>query len=161
LVAESEQLIAEIREAQRRLQHLFAYDRADPLFSSHLTVSQLRILLLLSRGYAMSGGEIADRIGVKLAALSGMIDRLVVGGLVLRQGDPHDRRVRRISLSPAGTELIDNIINAGAERQRGVLDRLSPGELATVASAMRILVRAAEQTVGADVSGEVEGARRG
>ena len=154
-MAESSQLIADIMEAQRRLQHLFAYDRADPLFSSHLTVSQLRILLLLSRGYAMSNGELADRIGVKLAALSGMIDRLVTSGLVLRQEDPHDRRVRRISLSPTGAELIGNIINAGAERQRGVLDRLSDSELATVAQAMRILVRAAEETVAAGASGEV------
>ena len=152
-MAESEQLIADIMEAQRRLQHLFAYDRADPLFSSHLTVSQLRILLLLSRGNAMSGGELADRIGVKLAALSGMIDRLVTNDLVRRQEDPHDRRVRRISLSAAGAQLIGNIINAGAERQRGVLDRLSAGELATVADAMRILVRAAEETTGAEVPG--------
>lgn len=148
-MADRSELVVDIMEAQRRLQHLFAYDRADPLFSSHLTVSQLRILLLLSRGYAMSNGELADRIGVKLAALSGMIDRLVTSGLVLRQEDPHDRRVRRISLSQAGAELIGNIINAGAERQRGVLDRLSAAELATVADALRILVRAAEETAAA------------
>ena len=156
-MAESEQLIADIMEAQRRLQRLFAYDESDPLFSSHLTVSQLRILLLLSRGDAMSGGELADRIGVKLAALSGMIDRLVTNDLVLRQEDRHDRRVRRISLSPAGAELVGSIITAGTDRQRGLLGRLSVGELSTVADAMRILVRAAEEAAGPDVSGEVEG----
>jgi DNA-binding MarR family transcriptional regulator len=158
LVADTEQLIADIMGAQRRLQHLFAYDRSDPLFSSHLTVSQLRILLLLSRGGAMSGGELADGTGVKPAALSGMIDRLVTTGLVVRQEDPKDRRVRRISLSPAGHELIGGIITAATERQRGLLGQLDEDELATVAAAMRILVRAAEEAAG---SGEVESAGRG
>lgn len=154
-MAESGQLIADIMAAQQRLQHLFAYDGSDPLFSSHLTLSQLRILLLLSRGGGMSGGELADRTGVKLAALSGMIDRLVTNDLVTRQEDPHDRRIRRISLSPAGAELIGTIITAGAERQRSLLNRLTLDELARVADAMRILVRAAEG------SSEVEGASRG
>ena len=157
-MADTEQLIADIIGAQRRLQHLFAYDRSDPLFSSHLTVSQLRILLLLSRRGGMSGVELADGTGVKPAALSGMIDRLVTTGLVVRQEDPKDRRVRRISLSPTGDELIGGIITAGTERQRGLLGRLDADELATVAEAMRILVRAAEEAAG---SGEVESAGRG
>jgi DNA-binding MarR family transcriptional regulator len=170
-VADNEQLIADIMGAQQRLQHLFAYDRSDPLFSSHLTLSQLRILMLLSRGGGMSGSELADRIGVGLAALSGMIDRLVANDLVIRQEDPHDRRVRRISLSKGGAELIRSIITAGAEKQRRLLSRLSDQELAQVAAALTIMVRVAEEASGEPVSGEpvsgepvsgeVEGAGRG
>src|SRR5690349_24250058 len=63
-VAENEQLIADIMGAQQRLEHLFAYDRSDPLFSSHLTLSQLRIIMLLARHGSMSGGELARRLGV-------------------------------------------------------------------------------------------------
>jgi DNA-binding MarR family transcriptional regulator len=149
-VAENEQLIADIMGAQQRLQHLFAYDRSDPLFSSHLTVSQLKILLLLSRQGAVSGSELADQIGVGLAALSGMIDRLVANDLVIRQEDPHDRRVRRISLSKVGAELIGRIITAGADKQRRLLSRLSAPELALVAEAMEVLVRVAAEEVSGD-----------
>jgi DNA-binding MarR family transcriptional regulator len=149
-VAENEQLIADIMGAQQRLQYLFAYDRSDPLFASHLTVSQLKILLLLSRRGAVSGRELADLIGVGLAALSGMIDRLVANDLVIRQEDPHDRRVRRISLSKTGAELIGSIITAGAEKQRRLLSRLSAGELALVAEAMEVLVRVAAEEVPGD-----------
>jgi DNA-binding MarR family transcriptional regulator len=145
LVAENEQLIADIMGAQQRLQHLFAYDRSDPLFSSHLTLSQLKILLLLHRSGGMSGRELAERTGVGLAALSGMIDRLVTNGLVIRQEDPHDRRVRRISLSARGAEIIGSIITAGAEKQRRLLSRLSAAELAQVAAAVQIMVRVAEE----------------
>jgi DNA-binding MarR family transcriptional regulator len=152
-VADNDELIADIMDAQQRLQHLFAYDRSDPLFSSHLTLSQLRILMLLHRSGGMSGSELADAIGVGLAALSGMIDRLVANDLVIRQEDPHDRRVRRISLSKAGASLIAGIITAGAEKQRQVLSRLSAAELALLSDAMNVLVRTAEK-----MSGEVQGA---
>jgi DNA-binding MarR family transcriptional regulator len=171
LVADNEQLIADIMGAQQRLQHLFAYDRSDPLFSSHLTLSQLRILMLLSRSDGMSGRELSERIGVGLAALSGMIDRLVTNDLVIRQEDPHDRRVRRISLSTSGAELIGSIITAGAEKQRRLLSRLSDHELERVAEATLIMVRVAEEVAGEPPSGgppsgeprsgEVEGAGRG
>jgi DNA-binding MarR family transcriptional regulator len=145
VVAENEQLIADIMGAQQRLQHLFAYDRSDPLFSSHLTVSQLKILLVLSRQGVVSGGELARLLGVSLATLSGMIDRLVGQELVARTEDPRDRRVRRIGLTSSGAELVDRIITAGAEKQRRLLSRLSAQELTTVAEAMTLLVRVASE----------------
>jgi DNA-binding MarR family transcriptional regulator len=146
-VADNEQLIADILGAQQRLQHLFAYDRSDPLFSSHLTLSQLKILMLLSRSGGMSGSELAEEIEVGLAALSGMIDRLVTNDLVLRQEDPHDRRVRRISLSKAGNELIGRIITAGAEKQHRLLSRLTGAELAQLADSINLLAKVAQEMV--------------
>jgi DNA-binding MarR family transcriptional regulator len=144
-VAEKEQLIADIMGAQERLQHLFAYDRSDPLFSSHLTLSQLKILMLLSRHGNISGGELARLLGVGAATLSGMVDRLVVQDLVTRTEDQQDRRVRRIGLTRAGDKLIAGIITAGAEKQRTLLSRLSAAELAVVAEAMKVLVRVAAE----------------
>ncbi|GGQ39040.1 MarR family winged helix-turn-helix transcriptional regulator [Couchioplanes azureus] len=142
-MADQERLIADIMGAQQQLQHLFAYDRSDPLFTSQLTMSQLKILFLLHRSGATSGRELAGLLGVSLATLSGMVDRLVAQNLATRAEDPHDRRVRRISLSPAGHELISRIITAGAERQRKLLTRLTGEELHTVRDAMAALVRVA------------------
>jgi DNA-binding MarR family transcriptional regulator len=155
-MAENEPLIADIMRAQQRLQHLFAYDRSDPLFSSQLTISQLKILMLLSAQPGTSGRELAGHMGVSLATLSGMIDRLVTADLVARQEDPKDRRVRRLTLTPTGAELIGSIITAGAEKQRRLLDRLDEEELRVVAQAMNLLVRtatadAAEATPGGAV----------
>jgi DNA-binding MarR family transcriptional regulator len=149
---EKEQLIADIMVAQQRLQRLFAYDRSDPLFTSHLTLTQVKILMLLTRHRSVSGGELARMLGVGLAALSGMIDRLVAQDLVARAEDVNDRRVRRIALTKAGSELIGGILDAGADKHRKLLSRLSAAELARVADAMHLLVRAAEE------SSEIEGA---
>ena len=149
-MTENEQLIADIMGVQQRLRSLFAADRSSPLFSSHLTLSQLKILMLLARHGTVSGGELARMLGVGLATSSGMIDRLVVQDLVVRTEDAHDRRVRRIGLTRAGTELIENIINAGADRHRQLLSRLSAEELEVIGRATALLVKAAEQ----EASGE-------
>jgi DNA-binding MarR family transcriptional regulator len=147
-VAGNEDRIADIMATQQRLQLLFAYDRSDPLFSSHLTLSQLKILMLLSRHGNVSGGELAGLLGVGLAALSGMIDRLVLQDLVTRTEDLYDRRVRRIGLTRTGSELIASIFNAGEEKMRSILSRLSAGELDVVARATLLLVKAAELESG-------------
>jgi DNA-binding MarR family transcriptional regulator len=137
-----DRLVADIMAARQRLQRVFAYDRSDPLFNSHLTLTQIKILMLLARHGSVSGGELAGLLGVGPAALSGMIDRLVAQDLVARTEDLHDRRVRRITLTEAGSELIGGILDTGAEQLRKVLSRLSDEELATVARAMHLLVDA-------------------
>ena len=144
-MADQDQLIADIMVAQQRLQRLFAYDRTDPLFNSHLTLTQIKILMLLARHGSVSGGELAGLLGVGLAALSGMIDRLVAHDLVARTEDLYDRRVRRIALTRAGSELIGGILDAGAEKRRTLLSRLSEEDLTTVARAMHLLVNAIDQ----------------
>ncbi|MFG1602671.1 MarR family winged helix-turn-helix transcriptional regulator [Actinoplanes sp. NPDC049265] len=149
-MAANEQLIADIMVAQQRLQRLFAYDRADPLFDSHLTLTQIKILMLLARHGNISGGELARMLGVGLAALSGMIDRLVAQDLVARTEDQRDRRVRRIGLTRAGSELIGGIFDAGMEKQRKLLSRLSADQLRTIAEATTLLVKAASDELGSE-----------
>jgi DNA-binding MarR family transcriptional regulator len=143
-LADKEQLITDIMGAQQQLQHRFGFDRADPLFSSHLTLSQLKILFLLARHGSVPGGELAGMLGIGLAAMSGMIDRLVVQDLVSRTEDPHDRRVRRIGLTREGSALIESIFNAGEAKMRTVLSRLSADELALVAQASLLLLKATD-----------------
>ena len=144
-MADHERLIADIMAAQQQLQHLFAYDRSDPLFSSQLTMPQLKILLLLRRLGDTSGRELAGVLGVSMATLSGMVDRLVAHGLVTRAEDPNDRRVRRIRLSPTGSEMVTRIITAGTEKQTRLLRKLSDDELRTVRDATLAMVRVATE----------------
>ncbi|GID25553.1 MarR family winged helix-turn-helix transcriptional regulator [Paractinoplanes brasiliensis] len=132
--------------AQQQLQDLIAEDREDPLFSSHLTLSQLKILMLLARHGSVSGSELAGMLGIGAAALTGMIDRLVVQDLVARTEDPHDRRVRRIALTRTGRDLIGSILNAGQARMRTLLSRLSADELDLIAQATRLILKAADES---------------
>lgn len=157
-MAPEERLIADIIAAQHRLQDLFVQDRADPLFETPLTMQQLKILMLLHRLGDTSGRELAGLLHISLATLSGMIDRLVAHDWVTRAEDPHDRRVRRISLSPTGREMIDKIMNAGADLQLRLLKRLTSSELGAVLEGLNAMIRVAadEASAARAPSGEAE-----
>ena len=142
-MAEQDRLIAQIMDAQRRLHYLFMQDRSNPIFDSHLTMSQLKILLMLAAGGGASGQELQRFMGVSLATVTGIVDRLVIQDLVERREDPADRRVRRIELTPHGTEIIEGIITAGMERQQQLLQRLSVPELEIIERGIHILAKAA------------------
>jgi MarR family transcriptional regulator for hemolysin len=54
---------------------------------------------------APSQSELAQKLGVEGATIVAMVDRLVRAGLVRRQASTTDRRVKRVMLTTAGTEI--------------------------------------------------------
>jgi len=83
-------------------------------------------------------------MGVSLATITGIVDRLAAQELVTRREDPRDRRVRRVELTAAGRGLVDDIAAAGTASQRRLLDRLSLDDLAILERAFGLLADAAE-----------------
>jgi DNA-binding MarR family transcriptional regulator len=136
--------IDRIMRNQKRITHLFAFDRSDPLLTAHLTMPQFRVLLVLALRGGNASHDLAASMGVSLATITGIVDRLSAQDLVTRREDQRDRRVRRVELTPAGQELIDGIVAAGANNQRRLLARLDPDQLATVERALGIMITAAE-----------------
>jgi DNA-binding MarR family transcriptional regulator len=143
-VAEKQRMINRIMEAQQQMYHVLALDRSDPLLAVHLTMSQLKLLLILSLRPGASGQDLTAALGVSLATITGIVDRLSAQGLVTRREDDRDRRIRRIDLTPSGHQMIEDIITAGAAHTRRLLQRLDTGELALVEGALGALLRAAE-----------------
>ena len=143
-MSERDNTIARIMRAQLRMYHHFAFDRSDPLLTANLTMPQLKTLLVLSLRPEASGQDVMATMGVSLATVTGIIDRLVAQGLVRRREDPRDRRVRRLELTATGTELIDGIITAGAAHQRRLLARLDDEALLVVEQALGLMLAAAE-----------------
>ncbi|GIH07942.1 hypothetical protein Rhe02_60090 [Rhizocola hellebori] len=137
-----EALVARIMEGQRRFQEAMARDRAHPFFSANLTMSQLKILFALRLNGACGGQELAQTMGVSLATMTGIIDRLVASDHVSRREDPKDRRVRLIELTPQAVKLTDEMIIQGEEFQRQLLSRLTLDELGVIADATDIMQRA-------------------
>jgi DNA-binding MarR family transcriptional regulator len=143
-VTSKDSVIARIMDGQRRFQAALARDRSSPFFSVNLTMQQLKILFALRLHGGTGGQELAHLMGVSPATMTGIVDRLVAARYVTRREDPHDRRVRRVQLTPAGDELIDGLMTAGDAHQRRMLNRLTVKELAVVADAMDIMQKALE-----------------
>lgn len=120
---ERDDLIRQIIEIQRDLGRALAR-RQSPLFSSNLTMRQLKVIMLVAAEGSATGQDLAQHLGVTLGTVTGLVDRLVAHGLVSRQEDPQDRRVRRVSLTPAGRTLIEEINNAGLQEYRQIMKHL-------------------------------------
>ena len=104
-----------------------------------LSVPQFRVLAFLGRNHDASLSAVADFIGIADATASAMVERLVRRALVVREGDPEERRRVRIRLTGQGTALLER---AGARTRRRVAARLAalkPGELAVLASGLDVL----------------------
>jgi DNA-binding MarR family transcriptional regulator len=138
-----EALLLRVAAADERMRALIAYDRTNPLFSVNLTMQQLKVLLLLSRHDGISSQELTRHLGVTLATLSGIVDRMVTQGYVTRTEDPHDRRVRRIHLSPTGRQTLAEVTDGGARAQRRLLERLDDETLGMLAVVLERIAEAA------------------
>ncbi|AOS64325.1 MarR family transcriptional regulator [Actinoalloteichus hymeniacidonis] len=120
--------------------------RSHPLLDSGLTMQQFRVLLCLAVDGGLSGHALADQLGVSLATVTGLIDRLLDRGLVNRVPDLRDRRIRLSSLTPAGITLLDDIAVAGREHRRALLAQLSVDELHALERGARAMRAAADRT---------------
>jgi DNA-binding MarR family transcriptional regulator len=108
-----------------------------------LTPSQYRIMKL-----AAAGGErstrLAQRLAVAKPTLTAVADGLVAAGYASRTAEPGDRRVVRLSLTPAGREALDRADVAYTAWLGRLLDET--GEPAAVLSALGQLAEAHRAT---------------
>ncbi|WP_102346253.1 MarR family winged helix-turn-helix transcriptional regulator [Bacillus sp. Marseille-P3661] len=79
---------------------------ADHKMAIHgLTSSDYWILKLLWEKDGMTQKELVNQLSVKPASLTGMIDKLVDKGWIIRSADSKDARIKRIFLTKEGKEL--------------------------------------------------------
>ncbi|MEA2900774.1 MAG: hypothetical protein QOH36_661 [Actinomycetota bacterium] len=94
-----EDLVAAFMAVMGRLgQHFFQR-------SAEFDLSPQQAKAFVELGRPLSMGELADRLFCDASNVTGIVDRLESRGLVERQADPDDRRVRRLVLTDAGREL--------------------------------------------------------
>ena len=84
----------------------------------------------------LSVKELADRLGLSLAAMSRAADGLVQRGLVGRLEDTQDRRMKRLSLTRKGDELVQKLRDARLAGIEEFVESLSPKERSLLAKAL-------------------------
>ena len=83
---------------------------ADLLEELDLSLTQLKTLeTLVAHGSAPSVKELSESLGCSLANSSRGVDALVRRGLLERREDEDDRRIKRLTITPAGREAIARI----------------------------------------------------
>lgn len=102
-----------------------------------ISLSQMKALHSLKNATEpLSVKELADRLGLSLAAMSRAADGLVQRGLVGRLEDTQDRRMKRLSLTRKGDELVQKLRDARLAGIEEFVESLSPKERSLLAKAL-------------------------
>jgi DNA-binding MarR family transcriptional regulator len=86
--------------------------------------------------------ETAQRLGVTISTASGAVDHLVSVGLLSRVDDPANRRQVRVSVTPFGTETLEQMRELSARHLRAIVDAIGSDDLELVERAIHILTDA-------------------
>ena len=111
----------------------------------------LRALVVLWSRPSLSLGELADAVGIHLTRASRLCDRLVARGLVDRADDPDNRRQLVLRLTPAGSEVVEQVMQERAEEIRPVLARMSAADRRSLVRSLGAFARAADGLAAHDL----------
>ncbi|MBX3030292.1 MAG: MarR family transcriptional regulator [Chloroflexi bacterium] len=142
---------AAILDDLMRLEHelisMTVPDEAVVMAEADLTLQQVRTMMFVRQcGTAAPISTVATHIGVKPNVATGIIQRLVRRGLLVRTEDPDDRRVRRIETTDAGERLLADLTD-GIRRQRAwVYRRLDDEQLRQLRAIYTVMVREGPST---------------
>ena len=104
-----------------------------------LTSSQLSALAVIERHGPLTLGALAEHEGVAPPSITRVVARLEGDGLVVRQADPDDRRVARVTLSDRGAALIAESRRRKTAWLTSRITALDPGQRQRLADALDVL----------------------
>lgn len=87
----------------------FARRQRNDLYKGKITLPQFLILEALNLEGELKMSALALIMRVSTAAVTGLVDKLVKYGYVIRVFDPEDRRIIRIKLTAGGLSLVKKV----------------------------------------------------
>jgi MarR family transcriptional regulator, transcriptional regulator for hemolysin len=108
----------------------------------YLGVSQaswMTIAIAAKASTPLSQSELADRLGVEGATMVAMVDRLVKAGLVTRQASATDRRIKRVVLTVAGSEIYEKVKAEAHALRKQLLVKVDSKKLLVAAELLEAL----------------------
>ena len=103
----------------------FARRESNYLSRGKITLPQLWVMEHLSRRKDCPMNELAGFLRISRPSATGLADRLIAQGLVLRGGDRLDRRIVRVNLTPKGRKILSNIWEQKRRMLVDVFSRIS------------------------------------
>lgn len=113
-----------------------------------LTMSQLKMIMLLVDTGGLSGRDLAENLGIGPSAVTALVDRLVRSGYARREEDRTDRRISWTRPTDRAIELFERLHATHRERLADVLTTLTADQLRLVDTAITLLELAATRQAG-------------
>jgi DNA-binding MarR family transcriptional regulator len=144
---DNDQLIKDIFNLQEKTTNLFLTYRVENWMKVDLTIDQLKSLILIYTQGKISFNELAQALGISRSNITGLADRLIQNGLLIRYQTTEDRRVQFLMLTEKGRETIDNIKQETNSEMTRLLMTLNIEELAALEKGLIALIKAAENDI--------------
>ena len=105
----------------RRLQQIAVGIFMDEMADMNVTPVQFALLFAASQETGLDQRTLAGRIGLDTSTIGAVIDRLESRELIERNVSPDDKRVRLLSVTPAGKKLLQAVMPAMLRAQERML----------------------------------------
>ena len=115
------------------------------LLTLDITMSQLKIILLLFVNGTLHVGAIASYLDVTLPTSTSLLDRLADKGYIIRENDPDDRRVVLCRLSEKGQKAVNQIWESGRVRSQEILRKMDSTNLEMFVKVLKSMMKSAEE----------------
>ncbi len=137
-------LISDIIELDRQAHRIIRQYSFHAWMELNLTIPQLKSLFFISNQRVTNPGKLATALGVTPPNVTGIVDRLVEQGLLIRHENPEDRRVLVLQITGKGEAILSDLREQRASNMREILSLLTAEELAYLGKGLSALVKAAQ-----------------
>jgi DNA-binding MarR family transcriptional regulator len=127
-----QQLAAEVMAFIIRLNKERLRENGPRLRPYDLTTQQVWLLSRLDEHDGLPIGALAEALQCHSSNVTGLVDRLETRGLVVRQHDAADRRVKLVALTPEGRALRSELLELARRPPEALTERLDAEQLQTL-----------------------------
>jgi len=101
---------------------------------------ELRVILFIGHNQSCIMRELSDALGIAESTTTGLVDRMVDKGLVVRESDKQDRRIVRLKLTDRGMEVYQWDFEGHVSFLSGALQSLNTKDQDTFVALMNKIV---------------------
>ncbi|MGS0756059.1 MarR family winged helix-turn-helix transcriptional regulator [Roseateles sp. GG27B] len=124
----------------RRLQQIAVGIFMDETADVNVTPVQFALLFAASRQAGLDQRTLAGKIGLDTSTIGAVVDRLESRELIERKVSPDDKRVRLLSVTPAGEQLLQGVMPAMLRAQDRMLAPLPEADRSTFMAMLKRIV---------------------
>ncbi|MCL2092375.1 MAG: MarR family winged helix-turn-helix transcriptional regulator [Micrococcales bacterium] len=141
MVTLRQQLLDDLAEVHAQMQEVMLRTQLSHLTARPLTVQQLRLLTLLLVDGPARPGELAARLSVTGATLSGMLDRMSAADLITHEAVPGDARGRLVSPTQVGRAAVTDLLLIPIPDLDWITDDITDDEITALVVGLRAVLR--------------------
>ena len=150
-------------EAVRRFNRFYARHAGafhERLHKSHFSLTEVRILHELAHDRAQTAADLSRNLGLDTGYLSRLITKFQKLGLVVRRKNESDGRAHLLTMTSEAKAKVDELDLHVSSETASLLNRLAPGEIEQLSSAMADIERLLSPTAS-DLSTRLRSPRCG